>query len=101
MPIKIPNVDKFLFCLKLETGGLILGWLGGLGAGIGLITSLLAFGLVVTNYPAFLNATTATDVEQRKVLETLQYRKNFDPRTIFFIVEYLNFSQPSHSDYSY
>lgn len=73
MTIKIPSVDKFLFCLKLETGGLILGWLGGIGAGIGLITSMLGFGLVVTNYSAFLNATSAADVEEKKVLENLQY----------------------------
>lgn len=52
-----------------------MGWLGGIGAGIGLVTSMLVFGLVATNYPAFLNATTVTDVDQKNVLESLQYRE--------------------------
>jgi hypothetical protein len=75
MSIKIPSVENFLFCLKLETGGLLLGWICGIGSVIVLTSSLLLFGLVVVNYPAFLNATTAVGDHENQVLQNLQFRK--------------------------
>lgn len=74
MPFSLPNVEKFLFCLKLETGGIILGWFSGVISVIGLLLSFLSFGMVIFNYNAFLNSTTLND-EQKHSIEHLKYRE--------------------------
>lgn len=34
----LPTVKNFLFCLQLETGGLILGWLGTILGGLAVLS---------------------------------------------------------------
>jgi hypothetical protein len=70
----VPNVNKFLFCFKLETGGWFLGWLGAVGAAIGFLVSSLSFGLIVYSYDAFLNSTTLDD-EHREAFAKMKYRE--------------------------
>lgn len=85
MTVKIPNVEKFLFFLKLETFGLILGWIGLISATISLAASTFVFGLVTTNYSVFLNATTSAGDQENQVLQNLQYRKIFLRRQKVFL----------------
>lgn len=44
--MKFPTVEKFLCCLTLETGGLVLGWLGAIGAPILIV--LIAVAIAAT-----------------------------------------------------
>ena len=74
MSFSLLNVEKFLFCLKLEIGGIILGWFRGVLSVIGLLLTFLSFGMVIFNYSAFLNSTTLND-EQKHSIEHLKYRK--------------------------
>jgi hypothetical protein len=43
----IPKVQKFLCCLELETGGIIIGWLAAILSAIGAIATIAAL-IVVT-----------------------------------------------------
>jgi hypothetical protein len=45
MGISLPTVNNFLFCLALETGGLVLGWLTAVLSAIGAV--VLAASLIV------------------------------------------------------
>lgn len=45
MGCELPTLKNFLFCLTLETGGLVLGWLTAIFAAIGVIS--LAATLIV------------------------------------------------------
>lgn len=38
-----PTLDKFLFVFELETGGIILGWLSAVAAGLGTILLITFF----------------------------------------------------------
>lgn len=70
--MRIPNVDKFLFCLKLETGGTVLGWFTAIVASFLLLSNLLAFGASVFSYDALLNST-SMDPEQKDSMENFQW----------------------------
>lgn len=70
--MRIPNVDKFLFCMKLETGGTILGWFTAIVASFLLLSNLLAFGASVFSYDALLNST-SMDPEQKHSMENFQW----------------------------
>lgn len=71
--MRIPTVEKFLFCLTLETGGQILGWISAIGAAIGLFISTFVFGFAAINYEAMLNATSAETADQLELLRNAQY----------------------------
>lgn len=71
--MRIPTVENFLFCLKLETGGKVLGWISCIGAAIALFVSTFVFGFAAINYPAMLNATSVETQEQMELLKSAQY----------------------------
>jgi hypothetical protein len=45
MSCQLPKVEKFLCCLELETGGLVIGWSSAIGSG----SVILAIVLIVTS----------------------------------------------------
>lgn len=67
------TVEKFVFCLKLETGAKILGWISGICAAIGLFVATFMFGFAIINYPALVNATSTENEEQIEMLLNAQY----------------------------
>lgn len=72
--MRIPLVDNFLCCLKLETGGTILGWIGSIGATILLLVSLGTFGLVTFSYASFENlAASLEDENHRELVKSFHY----------------------------
>jgi hypothetical protein len=49
MSCQLPKVEKFLCCLELETGGLIIGWVSAIVSGIGsIVSALLLIGVAIT-----------------------------------------------------
>ena len=40
--MQIPTVENFLFCLELQLGGIVCGWMGVIGSVLGVIGTLLA-----------------------------------------------------------
>lgn len=71
--MQIPLVEKFLFCISLETGGQILGWFSGIGAIVGLLVSVFLFGFAAINYEQLLNATISDNKEMLQLLDKAQY----------------------------
>lgn len=61
--MRIPTVEKFLCCLRLETGATILGWWGAIGAAIGLFLVLIGFGVAIVDFPLLANATRIADTQ--------------------------------------
>lgn len=59
--MRIPTVEKFLCCLRLETGATILGWWGAFAAAIGLFVFLIGFGVAIVDFPLLANATRNAD----------------------------------------
>lgn len=53
MGIKMPTVDRFLFCLTLETGGLVLGYFSA-------IFSAICIFMMITTFAAFSTYSFAT-----------------------------------------
>lgn len=58
MGCRLPTVNNFLFCLSLETGGTVLGWLSAIFSGIGIVSLGITFILLIIGYN---NTTTNTD----------------------------------------
>jgi hypothetical protein len=58
MGCQLPRVKKFLFCLELETGGIIIGWLAAILSALAFIALTLA--LVLTSIE-FDQSTDKTD----------------------------------------
>lgn len=73
--MQIPTVEKFLFCLSLETGAQIMGWSNGILAVVCLLSSAVLFGFTAINYQQFLNATVGDNKEILQLLEKAQYCK--------------------------
>jgi hypothetical protein len=49
MSCQLPKVEKFLCCLELETGGIIIGWVSAIVSGIGsIVSALLLIGVAIT-----------------------------------------------------
>lgn len=50
--MKLPTVNNFLCCLKLETGGLIVGWISVIFGGLSILgmIGLIALSIVAINY---------------------------------------------------
>lgn len=86
--MKIPTVEKFLFCLKLETGARILGWIFGILAALGFLVSNFIFGFAAVNYEGLLNATAQ---ENQASVELLQKSKFSERNYINERNEFLNF----------
>lgn len=70
--MKIPNVDKFLFCLKLETCGTVLGWLTAIVASFLLLSNLFAFGASIFSFDTLLNST-SMDQAHKDSMENFQW----------------------------
>lgn len=71
--MQIPTVERFLFCISLETGAKILGAFVGIGAIVALLISFVLFGFAAVNYQALLNATLSEHKEILQLLEKAQY----------------------------
>lgn len=56
--MRVPTVENFLFCISLETGAKILGYLGLVSSTVGFIVSVLVLGAATFNFQALINATT-------------------------------------------
>lgn len=69
--MRVLNVEKFLFCMSLETGGKILGYFGALSSTIGLFVSVIFFGAAIFNFPALVEATET----RLEIVETSQFGK--------------------------
>jgi hypothetical protein len=67
--MRIPKVDYFLCCLSLETGAVILGWIGAIGGLIGFIVTTILFGGAVFDYPLLANNTNLSPSEKDVLLE--------------------------------
>lgn len=70
--MKLPTVKNFLFCCKLETGGLVIGWLATIGSILACI--LMAFlGIAsiigLANFDEFIQNETNTNPQDRDVIK--------------------------------
>lgn len=72
--MRIPTVDKFLCCLRLETGGTVMGWFGGFGAVFGFVIFGLSFGMAIADYEGFLKAIGSGD-QDKPINNPSQFRK--------------------------
>lgn len=84
MPFRLPVIENFLFCFKLETGGIFLGYFCGFGALIGLLLSFILTGWAVVDFESLLNAT-ITEEEHFTTLKNHQFVVYF---VIFFAMAY-------------
>lgn len=72
--MRIPIVDKFLFCFRLETGGTTLGWIGSIIASVMFLITITMFGVALFSFPTFENITIdKTDDVHRERLEYSRY----------------------------
>lgn len=55
MGCKLPTVNKFLCCLELETGGIIVGWLTAIFAVIGAIAMTASLVVVLWAFDQLAN----------------------------------------------
>lgn len=55
--MRVPSVETFLCCIKLERGATLLGWFGGITAAFLFSIFLLTFGFVAVDFKSFLNVT--------------------------------------------
>jgi hypothetical protein len=76
--MKFPTVENFLFCLPLESGGFIMGWLSAIGATIGFIVSFFALGAAVFNYQGLVDGMIEnTTEEQREMIKNSRFCECF------------------------
>lgn len=59
--MRLPNIDKFLFCMSLETGARLLGYLGSITSATGLIITTILVAAAIFNFDALAKATTTTE----------------------------------------
>lgn len=58
--MRIPTVEKFLCCFKLESGATVLGWITAVCATLAFLIWMMVFGFAVMDYPSFVNVTAST-----------------------------------------
>lgn len=73
--MRIPTVEKFLFCINLELGVKVVGWICAVFAGLCLFIGITGFGIAVSNYSSLVNMTAGNNEVFREVFHNSRWSK--------------------------